>query len=120
MKLTLLCSALAAILALSCAPVQADDMSTNSTSSTTTTSSTTSMAKTPYRGTITAVDTGANSVTIKGAKGDMTLMVNSDTKFKGGSALSDFKVGDMVTGSYMKDASGNMTAHSLHKKMMAK
>ena len=120
MKLTLLTASLAAVLTLTCVSAQAQTNAATSASTTTTSTTTTdaaAMKKVPYKGTISAVDTTANSVTIKGAKGDMTLMVDSSTKFKGGAALSDFKVGDAVTGSYMKDASGKMTAHSLHKKM---
>ena len=124
MKLTLLSATLVAAFTLTCASAQAQTNSapaaSSSTMSSTTTTTSKDMAsekKIPYRGTITAVDTSANTVTVKGAKGDMTLMFNTDTKYKGGSALSDFKVGDMVTGSYMKDADGKMTAHSVHKKM---
>jgi hypothetical protein len=113
MKFILLAAALVASLALGATSVRADDMaSTNSM----TTTSTKKMMKTPYKGTITAVDAAGMKVTLKGAKGDMTLLVNSATKFKGGKALSDFAVGDTVTGSYMKDDAGTMTACSIHKK----
>jgi hypothetical protein len=125
MKLNLLTSAFAAVLVLACAPVQADDMAapvttSASTSTTTTTSTTVSMKKVPYKGTITAVDTTANTVTIQGLNGTMTLAITPMTKYKGGAALTDFAVGDKVTGSYTKDASGAMTAHSLHKKASTK
>ena len=127
MKLTSITSALVAALALalSCSSVRAQtntntmaapatNMSSSSSSSTMTTSM--SMKKTPYKGTITAIDMTGNSVTVHGAKGDMMLMVTPTTKFKGASALSDFAVGDKVTGSFMKDASGSMMAASMHKK----
>ena len=118
MKLTLLTSALVAVLTLTCVSAQAQAPA--ATSSSTTTSSTTTTApmgkKIPYKGTITAVDASANTVTVKGAKDTMTLMIDSSTKYKGGKALSDFAVGDMVTGSYTKDDAGKMTACSVHKK----
>jgi hypothetical protein len=116
MKLILLAAALVATMALGATSLRADDMaSTNSMTTTTTTS--TKMMKTPYKGTITSVDATGMKVMVKGAKGDMTLMVNDKTKFKGGKSLSDFAVGDKITGSYMKDDSGAMTACSIHKKM---
>ena len=119
MKLTLLAAALVASLALGATSVRADDMaSTNSMTTTTTTSSSTKVMKTPYKGTITSVDAAGMKVMVKGAKGDMTLMVTPTTKYKGGKSLSDFAAGDVVTGSYTKDDSGNMCAYSMHKKMM--
>ncbi len=112
MKLTLLTSALVAVLTLGCVSVQA----ATTASTTTTTVKAATVKKTPYKGTITAVDAAANSVTVQGAKESMTLAVTPETKFKGGKALADFAVGDKVTGSYSKDASGATTACSLHKK----
>ena len=115
MKLTLLAAALVASMALGASSLRADDMASTSSTTTTTTSST-KMMKTPYKGTITAVDASGMKVTVKSSKGEeMMMMVNDKTKYKGGKALSDFAVGDMVTGSYMKDDSG-MTACSIHKK----
>ena len=75
-----------------------------------------STKKIPYKGTISAIDTPATTVTIKSTKGDMVMAVTPATKFKGGKALSDFAVGDAVTGSYTKDDTGSLTAASLHKK----
>ena len=119
MKLTLLTPVLASILAMACVPALADASAAASvanSSSSTSSSTATSSKKIPYKGTITAVDSSANTVTIKGAKSTMTLLVTPATKFKGGFALVNFAVGDVVTGSYMKDATGAMTAASLHKK----
>ncbi len=68
----------------------------------------------PYKGTITAIT--ATSVTVQAAKGPITLAITADTKFRGGKSAADFAVGDKVTGSYTTDATGALTAHSLHKK----
>jgi hypothetical protein len=47
-------------------------------------------------------------------------MITSATKFgKGATALTDIAVGDHITGSYTKDASGVLTAASVHKKVVA-
>jgi Cu/Ag efflux protein CusF len=73
--------------------------------------------KTPYKGTLTAVDTATSTITVKGAKDTLMMTVTPTTKFKGGASLADFKVGDNVTGSYVKDETGKMTASSLHKKV---
>lgn len=118
MKLTLLTTALAAALTVVSVPALAQTAAPAATSTSTTTTTSTKMAvkKIPYKGTLTAVDAAANSITVKGAKGDMTLAVTADTKFKGGKALSDFAVGDKVTGSYSKDDAGALTACSVHKK----
>jgi hypothetical protein len=74
-----------------------------------------SAKKIPYKGTISAVDATAMTITIKGAKGDMMMAVTPATKYKGGTSLADFAVGDKVTGSYTKDDGGKMTAASIHK-----
>jgi hypothetical protein len=78
----------------------------------------TKVKKTPYSGKLTAIDTTANTITVQTAKESLTLTITDKTKYKGGKALSDFAVGDAVTGSYMKDPAGTMTAASLHKKKM--
>jgi hypothetical protein len=117
MKLTLLSSALAAVLVLACTPVQAQTPAPVATSTPGMAASTTpamSMKPVPYKGTITAMT--ATAVTVQGAKAVMTLAITPDTKYRGGKAVTDFAVGDKVTGSYTKDASGAMTAYSLHKK----
>jgi hypothetical protein len=118
MKLTLLTPVLASILAMACVPALADTNAAPVATTTTASVSTKAVSTkpVPYKGTITAVDSSANMVTIKGAKSSMTLTVTPTTKFKGGTALADFAVGDKVTGSYTKDASGTMSAYSLHKK----
>jgi hypothetical protein len=77
--------------------------------------------KTPYTGSITAID--ATSLTVASTKRTLTLAISPTTKFatKEGKKLTaateaDFAVGDMVTGSYTTDATGAMTAYSVHKK----
>ncbi len=85
----------------------------------------TATKKTPYKGKITAID--ASSVTVKGAKGPMTLAITADTKFQFGTSkkntpatAADFAVGDSITGSYLKNADGTMTAETVRKKQAAK
>jgi|SRR5208283_83003 len=58
-------------------------------------------------GEVTAVDAAAKSVTVKGKKGDMTLM--ADEKM-----LKDVKVGDKVTAKYTEQ-DGKMVAKSVKK-----
>jgi hypothetical protein len=124
MKLTLLSTTLAATLILACVNTQAQ---TNAPVATSTPGTTAAAASTPvastkkagltnYKGTITAIDTTANTVTLNCAKGPKTLTITADTKYRGGKSLADFAVGDVVTGSFVTDATGAMTAHSLHKK----
>jgi microtubule-associated protein 1 len=58
-------------------------------------------------GEVAAVDAAAKSITVKGKKGDVTLM--ADEKL-----LKDVKVGDKVTAKYT-EADGKMTAKSIKK-----
>lgn len=51
-------------------------------------------------GEVTAIDTKANTITVKGKKGESTCEVTADTKIKAGKetkTLADVKVGDKVT-----------------------
>jgi len=133
MKITLLTPALVAVfgLALAGAPVTAqaqDTTSTTDSSASTSTSDSTATtpakkskgeksAKTPYSGTITAID--STSVTVASTKKTLTMTFTPTTKFKNGKtagAQSDFAVGDAVTGSYSTDSSGGLTVNSLNKK----
>lgn len=109
MKLTLIVAALAAILGFAGVPAQAQ-----ATAPAPAVATKSRETKTPYKGTITAIT--ATSVSLQGAKGAMTLAITPTTKYKGGKSATDFAVGDVVTGSYTTDASGAMTAYSLHKK----
>ena len=77
-----------------------------------------------YKGSITAID--ATSVTVAGTKKTLTLAITPTTKFaivkkkvKTPATLADFAVGDAVTGSYTADATGALTAYSIHKKAPA-
>ncbi len=119
MKINLLITALVAILGLAFAgaPLTAQAQTTNTSSATAPTpTKDKKAAKTPYSGSITAID--ASSVTVDGKK-TLTLAIAPSTTFKkdGKTAtLADFAVGDKVTGSYSKDSTGAMTACSIHKK----
>jgi hypothetical protein len=83
------------------------------------------MDSTPYAGTIATIS--ATSVTVTTKKDTLTLAIGPDTKFmtigadkkKTPAAVTDFAVGDAVTGSYKKAADGSMTAASVHKKLVA-
>jgi hypothetical protein len=121
MKITLLTPALAAILglALAGAPVTVQaQTSTNTVPAATPAPTTAKKAKpTRYSGLITALD--ASSVTVTSTKKTLTLAIAPTTTFlKDGkkATLADFAVGDKVTGSYTTDATGVLTAHSLHTK----
>jgi hypothetical protein len=115
MKIHLLSTALAAVLGLAlCGTAVTAQTPTDTTATAPVPSS--KVTKTPYKGSITAIDTAGGTVTIQGAKSTMTLKITSATKYKGGAALSDFAVGDAVTGSYSKGDDGTLTANSLHKK----
>ncbi len=129
MKLTPLSTALAAVLGLAlCATAASAQTSTTAApaattstpAATTASAASTKVKKTPYKGTITAIDTTANTVTIQAASSTLTLKITSATKYKGGTALADFAVNDAVTGSYIKNDDGTLTANSLHKKKAAK
>jgi hypothetical protein len=113
MKLHLIVPAITAVLGLSlaCAPVHAQtDAPATSTSSDATAAA---PEATKFKGTITAIDTTAKTVTVKSKGGDLTLNITDDTK--GGKALSKLAVGDKVGGAYTTDASGKMTATALKK-----
>jgi hypothetical protein len=129
MKNTLITSALVAILgfALAGVPVTAQ---AQTPAPATTTASPDATATAPvkakkakktapvaYKGSITAID--ASSVTVAGTSKTLTLAIAPTTKYlkdKKTATLADFAVGDAVTGSYTTDATGAMTAYSLHKK----
>jgi hypothetical protein len=130
MKNTFLTSALVAIvgLALVGAPITAKAQ-TNAPATTAPTDTTTPKAKKKsgkiqYEGSITAID--ASSLTVATTKKTLTLAIAPTTKFaikgkkdKTPATVADFAVGDKVTGSYTVDATGAMTAASVHKKAVA-
>jgi hypothetical protein len=116
MKHTLIKSALMAVAGLAlCAPLAIHAQTATSTTTTASTMSTTStkMKKTEYRGMVKSIDTAANTITVTNKKGDMTLSVASTTKItqnKQPATLADITMGEKVTGSFTKDATGTMTA----------
>jgi hypothetical protein len=131
MKLSIITPALVAVLgfALASAPATVQAQTTNAAGATPAPAAApapavatkTKTAYTPYKGTISAID--ATSVTVTTAKGDVKLVIDATTKFaisKKPAKVTDFAVGDKVTGSYSTGADGTLTAHSLHKKAAAK
>jgi hypothetical protein len=119
MKHILLKSALCAVagLALGAPLALSAQTATSMTTSTTTTS--TKVKKTEYHGMVKSVDTAANTITVTNKKGDMTLSVTPTTKImqnKKPATLADITMGEKVSGSYIKDATGAMMAASIHGK----
>jgi Cu/Ag efflux protein CusF len=107
MKLTVIFSVLMALLVTGCASTQSADTSAPS-------SANESSKHTPYQGTIMAIDMSASTVTLQTDHGTMTMTINADTKFRGGTkGLSDLKVGDQISGMFMMDDSGKMMAVSI-------
>jgi hypothetical protein len=128
MKITLLTSALAAIVGFAFigAPVTASAQ--NATNATAPAAPSTApkvkekkkSAKTSYEGSITAID--ASSLTVTTSKKTLTLAITPTTSFKKdklAATAADFAVGDKVTGSYTTDATGALSAASVHKKTVA-
>ncbi len=60
-------------------------------------------------GEVTAVDAAANTLTIKGKKGEVVLTTTDKTKFAEGKTLADVKVGDKLTAKY-SEKDGKMMA----------
>lgn len=126
MKLILLTPALAAItgLVLAGAPLTTQAQTTATTAPVATTAPTPAVKpakpkKIAYEGTLTAVDPTANTITVTTTKSTKILAIASTTKIKKDSkpaVLADFTVGAKVTGSYIADASGKLTASSLYTK----
>ena len=120
MKINILSSALAAILGLALIGTTTVKAQATATAPTTPAAASATKSKgdfTPYKGKVSAVD--ASSVTVTTSSGDLKLAVDDTTKIqvaKKKAAITDFAVGDAVTGSYTKNADGTLTAHSLRKK----
>ena len=123
MKINILTPALWAILALTlaCAPVTVQaQTSTNSPVASAPAPAgptATKPAKTPYEGTVTAID--KTSVTVATATGPLTLAITGTTKLAKDrihAKTTDFAVGDKVTGHYVTDATGALSASSLYTK----
>ena len=112
MKITLLTPALAAVLGFALASVPM----TVSAESTTAPAKTAKAMGPHYAGTLTAVDTAANTITVQTKKdGDKTVTIAPTTKIKKdkkAATLADFAVGDKVNVSYTETA-GVLTATTL-------
>jgi hypothetical protein len=110
MKFHLIVPAFAAVLGLSfaCAPAHAQ---TEAPASSTSPDDSAAAAPTKFKGTITAIDTTANTVTVKSKGGDLTMGVTG----KAAKAITKLAVGDKVSGAYTTDASGKLTASVLKK-----
>jgi hypothetical protein len=126
MKFTFLTPALVAVLGLALASVPVTlqaQTATNATAPAAPSTATKTKEKsqyTPYKGSISAMDT--TSVTVTTDKGDVKLALDPTTIIqvnKKKAAATDFAVGDKVTGSYTTGADGTLTAHSLRKKAAA-
>lgn len=73
-------------------------------------------------GKVTAVDAKANTVTVKGRKGDVTVEVTADTKITAGKeakAIADVMAGEKATIKYV-EKDGKNTAKSIDIKAAAK
>jgi hypothetical protein len=93
-------------------PPVASAASTNSVSGGS--AATASVAPTKFRGTITAIDTTANTISVTSKKaGNLTLSI--DPSSKASKALSKLTVGDKVSGSYTTDPTGKMIVSKLGK-----
>jgi len=66
-------------------------------------------------GEVTAVDAAANTLTVKGKKGEVTLTIDDKTKFHKGKTLADVKVGDKLSVKYA-ETDGQMVAKSIMMK----
>lgn len=66
-------------------------------------------------GNVTAIDAAANTLTVKGKKGEVTLTIDDKTRFHKGKSLVDVKIGDKVAAKY-KEVDGKMVASSVKVK----
>lgn len=69
----------------------------------------------PFHGTVSAVDTGAETLTV----GNLTLNITSTTRITNATngvpaILADITVGETVSGSYLNDTNGQLNAKSIH------
>ena len=69
-------------------------------------------------GEVTAVDVAANTLTIKGRKGEVVLTTTDKTKFAEGMTLADVKVGDMLSAKYSEKDGMMMAWEVITKKEM--
>ncbi len=104
MKLSILLSAIIALLTISVPTIQA---------ATTDSAASESSKHISFHGTVMAVDTSANMITVHTPDGDMTMAITSDTKFRGSKSMSDLKVGDQVSGMFMTDENAKVMVISV-------
>jgi hypothetical protein len=71
-------------------------------------------------GEVTAVDAAANTLTIKGKKGEVVLTTTDKTKFAEGKTLADVKVGDKLSAKYSEKDGKMMAWKVMTKKEMTK
>jgi hypothetical protein len=71
-------------------------------------------------GEVTAVDAAANTLTIKGKKGEVVLTTADKTKFAEGKTLADVKVGDKLSAKYSEKDGKMMAWKVMTKKEMEK
>src|SRR5512143_281135 len=69
-------------------------------------------------GEVTAVDAAANTLTIKGKKGEVVLTTNDKTKFAEGKTLADVKIGDKLSAKYSEKDGMMMAWEVITKKEM--
>jgi len=69
-------------------------------------------------GEVTAVDVAANTLTIKGRKGEVVLTTTDKTKFAEGMTLADVKVGDKLSAKYSEKDGMMMAWEVMTKKEM--
>ena len=71
-------------------------------------------------GEVTAVDTAANTLTIKGKDGEVVLTTTDKTRFAEGKTLADVKVGDKLSAKYSEKDGMMMAWEVITKKEMKK
>ena len=108
--------ALTALFAFTSLTFAADKKETAAPATATATKAAAAPAVKPARhqvtGNVVSVDAAANTVVVKGKKGDVTVMVNDKTKIMSGKekkTLADIKAGDKVMAKYT-EADGKNTA----------
>jgi hypothetical protein len=115
MNPSLLKSALVAVVGLAlCAPVALQAQTPTDTAATNAAASS-KVKKTEYHGVVKALD--ASTITVTTKTGDLTLTLDDKTIVqvsKKKAAITDITVGEKVTGSYYKDASGTMFASKVN------
>jgi hypothetical protein len=105
----------AVALALAPALTHAQDATTNAPAQTTPAPAPKKHNSLPFHGKVSAVDTGAETVTV----GTLTLNITSTTRISNATngepaILSDIAVGENISGSYLTDPSGQLNAKTIH------